>query len=198
MKVYVAHDGKLRVRIGRENLGSESLGPWYGGTGAIRLRQVLDTWFWAYRLDDRGYRGTASLPESEFPRVREHIPSARVIEARGTNLDIRVSEADLLILEGKVVPLRTRVARFGDGIVGLFGDFEVQHLARTKLGLFHLGGDRFNGFRIGPRYTALGEADMPGIVAHLPSARLLRDSLRTIVEVGDADLAKLLGMAEEA
>ena len=49
MKVYIAHDGKLRVRIGRESLGSESLGPWYGGTGAIRLRQVIDGWFRAYR-----------------------------------------------------------------------------------------------------------------------------------------------------
>jgi hypothetical protein len=198
MKVYVAHDGKLRVRIGYESLGSESLGPWYGGTGAIQLRQVLDTWFWAYTLDDHGYRGTAILPEPEFVRVREHIPSACVVEARGRNLDIRISEADLRMLEGKIVPLTTRVARFGDGIVALFGDFEVQHLARTKLGLFHLGGDRFNGFRIGPRYTTLGEADMPGIVAHLPSARLLREGPRAIVEMEDADLAKLLAMAEEA
>jgi hypothetical protein len=107
MKVYVAYDGKLRVRIGKETLGSESLGRWYGGTGAIRLRQVLDTWFWAYRLDDHGYRGTGSLPETEFGRVREHIPSACIVEARGRNLHIRISEADLRTLEGKVVPLRT-------------------------------------------------------------------------------------------
>jgi len=46
MRVYVAHDGGLRVRIGHENLGSASLGPWYGGTGAIRLRQVHGSWFW--------------------------------------------------------------------------------------------------------------------------------------------------------
>jgi hypothetical protein len=100
MKVYVAYDGKLRVRIGHESPGSESLGPWYGGTGAIRLRQVLDTWFWAYRLDDHGYRGTGPLPETEFPRMREHIPSARVVEARGTNLYLRISEGDLRMLEG--------------------------------------------------------------------------------------------------
>ncbi len=70
----MAHDGKLRVRLGQENLGSESLGPWYGGTGAIRLRQVPGGWFRAYRLDDRGYRGTAMLPEAEFHRVQEHVP----------------------------------------------------------------------------------------------------------------------------
>lgn len=66
MKVYVAHDGALRVRIGHETPGSESLGPWYGGTGAVRLRQVADAWFWAYRLDDHADRGTAKLPRDEF------------------------------------------------------------------------------------------------------------------------------------
>jgi len=197
MKVYVAHHGKLRVRIGRENLGSESLGPWYCGTGAIRLRQVLDTWFWAYRLDDQGYRGTSILPPSEFCRVQEHISSARIIEVRGNNLVVSMSEAGLATLQTRIVLLNTRVARLGDA-VAMFGDFEVQHLARAKLGLFHLGGNRFNSFRVGSRYTALDEEDMQGIIAHISSARLLREGHSAVVEVGGADLAMLLRMAEEA
>jgi hypothetical protein len=71
MKVYVAHDGLLRVRIGHEALGSESPGPWYGGTGAVRLRQWHGPHFWAYRLDDHAARGTSRLPEAEFGRVLE-------------------------------------------------------------------------------------------------------------------------------
>ena len=82
MKVYGALDGTLRVRIGHENLGSEALGRWYGGTGAVRLRQVHGTWFWAYRLDGHACRGTSTLPEAEFWRVREHLPSARGHHAR--------------------------------------------------------------------------------------------------------------------
>jgi hypothetical protein len=79
MKVYVAYDGNLRVRIGQENLGSASLGPWYGGTGAIRLRQVHNTWFFVYQLDDHAPRGTSALSETAFERVREHLPSARLV-----------------------------------------------------------------------------------------------------------------------
>ena len=39
---------------------------------------------------------------------------------------------------------------------------------------------------------------MPAIAARLRSARLLREGDMSVVEVGDADLALLLGMAEEA
>ena len=196
MKVYVAHDGNFRVRIGRETLGSESLGPWYGGTGAVRLRQYYDTRFWVYRLDDHGHRGAADLPEAELWRVREHLPSVRAADwAGGTRVD--VSDEDLAALREKVVPLRTRIAEFGDGMVAVFGDFEIHPRYEHSLGLFHLGGRRFNGFR--SRYTAsaLRDGDVPGIAARLPSARLLRDGPKTVVEVNDADLALLLRAAGE-
>ena len=202
MKVFTAHDGKLRVRIGHENLGSESLGPWYGGTGAIRLRQVADDWFWAYRLDGHAYRGTTALPEAEFWRVRKHLPSARVVADfghRSRNLDVRMSDADLRTLRERVAPLCTRVARRGPDLAVVFGDFEIAPAASSDIGLFHLGGRRFNGFRTGHRWIAL-EADdgMPAIAARLPSARLLRERHMSVVEVGDADLALLLGMAGRA
>lgn len=158
---------------------------------------MADTWFWAYQLDDHGYRGTSVLPPSEFGRVQEHIPSAHMADVLGNNLSARMPEADLRMLEGKAAPLRTRVAHIGD-LVAMFGDFEVQHLAPTKLGLFHLGGNRFNGFRVASRYTALDEEDRQGIVAHIPSARLRREGASAIVEVGDADLMMLLGTAREA
>ena len=190
------------MRIGHETLGSESLGPWYGGTGAIRLRQVADDWFWAYRLDDHGYRGTATLPESEFRGVREDLPSARVatdLGHRSRNLDVRVSDHDLRALRERIVPLGSRVARFGPDLAAMFGDFEIAAFASSDIGLFHLGGRRFNAFRTGSRWTALGaEADMPVITARLPSARLLPEGPTSVVEVNDADLARLLGMAEEA
>ncbi|WP_206664809.1 hypothetical protein [Dankookia rubra] len=147
----MAHDGKLRIRIGHETLGSESLGPWYGGTGAIRLRQVADTWFWAYQLDDHGYRGTSILSPSEFWRVQQCVPSARIVDVRGNNLGVRVSEAELATLRGRAVPLTTRVTVLGRGVVAMFGDFEIAPLATSALGLFHLGGNRFNGFRVGSR-----------------------------------------------
>jgi hypothetical protein len=159
---------------------------------------VLDTWFWAYRLDDEGYRGTSSLPQAEFDRVREHIPSARIVSARGSSLDVRVSEADLRMLRGAVVPLSTRIARFGGGIAALFGDFEVPCLAGERLGLYYLGSNCFNGFHIGLSDSVVGEGDMPGIVSHLPSARLQRDGAMAIVEVDEADLAMLLRTAETA
>lgn len=203
MKVFVAHDGKLRVRIGHENLGSESLGPWYGGTGAIRLRQVLDGWFRAYKLDDHGHRGTAALPEGELWRVREHLPGARAMDASWGGLSVQVPENDLRMLHGRVVPLRTRVARFGSDLAAVFGDFELEPAARSGVGLFHLGGRRFNAFRA-PLRTRSGfavldaQSDMPVVAARLPSARLRREGDMAVVEVGDADLALLLGMAEEA
>lgn len=175
MRVFVAHDGALRVRIGKENLGSESLGPWYGGTGAIRLRQVADGWFWAYVLDGHAYRGTATLPEAEFWRVREHLPSARVVTIHGErtrNLDVQVSDADLRMLQERVVPLSTHVARFGTGMVAMFGDFQIDRTAGASLGLFHLGGNRFNAFRTGFRWAALGEVGLPPIAARLPPAAM--------------------------
>jgi hypothetical protein len=202
MRVYRAYDNMLRVRIGQENLGSESLGPWYGGTGAIRLRQVLDTWFWAYGLDDNGYRGTARLPESEFQRIQEHIPSAHIVAPiagdRVRNRDVSISDADLAMLEERVVPLRTRVAPLGDGVAATFGDWQIEVIAQVRLGLFHLGGRRFNGFRIGFRYTTLSKGDLPKIIAQLPSARIVRDRPRTIVEASDTDLARLSATAKEA
>lgn len=200
MKVYVAYDGGLRVRIGHENLGSESLGPWYGGTGAVRLRQVHDGWFWAYVLDGRAYRGTAKPSGVDFERVREHLPSARVVTVHGDrtrNLDVQVSDADLAMLQGRVVPLNTRVARFGTGMVAMFGDFQIDRTAGASLGLFHLGANRFNAFRTGFRYTAMDGGDIGGMVARLPSARLRRGGDMSVVEADDADLATLLGMAEE-
>lgn len=63
--------------------------------------------------------------------------------------------------------------------------------------LVHLGANRFNGFRRGSRYSALSDGDMPGIVPRLPSARLRREGDMSVVEVDDADLALLTGMAEE-
>lgn len=197
MKVFVGCDGKLRVRIGHVDLGSASLGPWYGGTGAIRLLQVSGTRFWAYRLDDHGYRGTAALPEAEFRRVREHMPSAHLVRDGVGTTDVDVSDTDLAALRERVVPLRTRVARFGEGMAALFGDFPIASKDMFSLGLFHLGGRRFNGFRTGFHHTALRDGDMPDIAARLPSARLLRDGPKTVVEVGDPDLALLLGAAEE-
>ena len=200
MKVYIAHDGALRVRIGHESLGSESLGSWYGGAGAIRLRQVHETWFWAYVLDGHAYRGTAKPSGVDFERVRERLPSARVVAIHGDrtrNLDVRVSDADLRMLRGRVVPLNTRVARFGTGMVAMFGDFQIDGTAGASLGLFHLGANRFNGFRTGFRYAALHESDMPGIAARLPSARLRREGDVSVVEVDEAALATLLGMAED-
>ncbi len=162
---------------------------------------MADDWFRAYRLDGHACRGTAALPEAEFWRVREHLPSARVVtdpRSRSRNLDVRVSEADLRMLEGTVVPLRTRVARFGPDLAAMFGDFEIAPAASSDIGLFHLGGNRFNAFRTGSRWAAL-EADdgRPAIAARLPSA-LLREGDMSVVEVGDADLASLLGMAGEA
>lgn len=195
----MAHDGRLRVRIGHENLGSESLGPWYGGTGAVRLRQVLDNWFWAYTLDDHARRGTAGLPEEEFWRVQECIPAARLKHplVRPT-LDIDVPDADLASLTAQAAPLRTRVAQFGPGMVALFGDFQIERVAGAAIGLFRLGGRRFNAFRTdGGRWTALHGRDMPGVVGSLPSARLSPNGPMSIVEMDDADFAGLLEAAEE-
>ena len=200
MKVHIAHDGALRVRIGHENLGSEALGPWYGGAGAIRLRQFHDTWFWAYVLDGRAYRGTATLPEAEFCRVRERLPSARVVTVHGhrtRNLDVQVSGADLAMLREQVAPLSTRVARFAEGMVAMFGDFQIDGTAGASVGLFHLSANRFNAFRTGFRHTAMGGGDIEGMVARLPSARLRHEGDMSVVEVDDADLALLTGMAEE-
>jgi hypothetical protein len=56
MKVYRPYDSMLGVRIGHEKSGAASLRPWYGGIGAIRLRQVLDGRSWAYQLDGHGSR----------------------------------------------------------------------------------------------------------------------------------------------
>ena len=206
MRVFVAHDGKLRVRIGHETLGSESLGPWYGGTGAIRLRQVAADWFWAYRLDDHAYRGTAALPEADFWRVREHLPSARVatdLGERSRNLDVRVPDADLRMLRERVVPLSTRVARFGQDLAAVFGDFGLAPLVGAGVGLFHLGGGRFNAFRTPLRtrsgFAALeADRDMPAIAARLPSARLRREGDMSFVAVDDADLSRLLATAQDA
>ena len=154
------------------------------------------TRFWACRLDDHAYRGTTDLPETELWRVREYLPSVRAADwAGGTRVD--VSEADLAALRERVAPLCTRVARFGESMAALFGDFPMAPKDMFSLGLFHLGGRRFNGFRTGFHHTALRDGDMPGITARLPSARLLRDGPKTVVEVGDPDLALLLGAAEE-
>lgn len=196
MKVYTAHDGKLRVRIGHENLGSESLGPWYGGTGAIRLRQIVDGWFRGYRLDDNGHRGTAALPEADFPLVQEHLPGARIADVSWGSLSLEVPDDDLRMLRERVVPLRTRVARFEDNLAVMFGDFEIAAGAASAVGLFHLGGRRFNAFTTGVRWAALREDGLPVVAAHLPSACLLRNGDMSVVEVSDADLALLLGMAE--
>jgi hypothetical protein len=76
MKVSLEWDDKLRVRIGQV-MDSYSHGPGYGGTGAIRLRQVLDTWFFAYRLDDHASRGTAALQDGDFDIIKAHLPSAQ-------------------------------------------------------------------------------------------------------------------------
>jgi hypothetical protein len=199
MRTYVGHDGMLRVRIGHENLGSESLRPWYGGTGAVRLRQVHDTWFWAYQLDGHADRGTSRLPEGEFRRIQEHIPSAQIAAPVGgervRNIDVEISDADLAMLEERVEPLRTRVAPLGDGVAAIFGDWQIEAMTQVRLGLFHLGGQRFNGFRTGFRYTALRKADMTTIIAQLPSARLLRDGPQTTVEVNEDDLARLVATA---
>ncbi len=115
---------------------------------------MADDWFWAYRLDGHACRGTAALPEAEFWRVREHLPSARVVTDlghRSRNLDVRVSDRDLRMLRERVVPLSTRVARLGPGLAAMFGDFEIAAVASSDIGLFHLGGLRFYGFRTGHR-----------------------------------------------
>jgi hypothetical protein len=83
-------------------------------------------------------------------------------------------------------------------MVAMFGDFAIDRVASASVGLFHLGGRRFNGFGTGFRWSALDKADMPGVVARLPSARLAREGHRSIIEVDDADLAALRGMAGEA
>ncbi len=75
---------------------------------------------------------------------------------------------------------------------------------RSGIGLFHLGGRRFNAFRTpvrtgGSRFAALdADADMPVVAGRLPSVRLRREGHVSVVEVDDADLALLLGMAAEA
>jgi len=113
-------------------------------------------------------------------------------------LDIDVPQADLAALRAQAAPLRTRVARFGGGLVAMFGDFQIEATIDASLGLFHLGGRRFNGFSTGFQYGALDAIDMPGVVARLPSARLVRDGHRSTIEVSGGDLALLLKMAEEA
>jgi hypothetical protein len=210
VRVYTdAYDGALRVRIGEERLGSASLGPWFGGTGAVRLIQIHKTWFWAYRLDAHAPRGTSRLPEAEFGRVLEHLPSARILRGTPRSLDVEVSEADLAVLRSQVVPLSTRVARLGagDGRVGsvasvmaMFGDFDLALSGRAARVLFHLDGRRFLAFRlIGGRVQGgLNEGDMAAVAAHVPSARLLREGERSLVEVDDADFAALQAMAQEA
>lgn len=133
--------------------------------------------------------------------MREHLPSARVVTVHGDrtrNLDVQVSGADLAMLRGRVVPLTTRVARFGTGMVAMFGDFQIDGTAGASLGLFHLGANRFNAFRTGFRCAAMDGGDTEGMVARLPSARLRREGDMSVVEVDDADLATLLGMAGDA
>ncbi|MGG5824011.1 hypothetical protein [Falsiroseomonas sp. HW251] len=191
MKVYRAYDRLLRVRIGHELLGSESLGSWYGGTGAIRLRQLRDGWFHAYQLDVNGYRGSSTLPGAEFARVQAEIPSARVVGESGINLDVRISDDDVRNLEGAVLPLLTRIARLDGGVVAMFGDFQIAPVADARIGLFHLGGTRLNGFRIGFRYTALRQRDLAEVAAHLPSARLIREGQQTMIDVSEAELIRL-------
>ena len=117
------------------------------------------------------------------------------MDASGGGLSVQVPEDDLRMLLDRVVPLRTRVARFSEGMAALFGDFQVEHAAGASSGLFHLGGNRFNAFRTGSRWSALDPGGMAPIAARLPSARLGREGDMSVVEVGDADLALLLRMA---
>ena len=147
MKVFVAHDDALRVRIGKENLGSESLGPWYVGTGAIRLRQVHGDRFRAYRLDaaDTAARRPSRRPSSGM------CASTCPGRASGVrlSLDVDVPEDALAASKARAVPLRTRLARLGKGAVAMFGDFQTERAAGAPSGLFHLGGDRLTAFRTG-------------------------------------------------
>jgi len=93
MKVFLEWDDKQRVRIGQEHLDSHSHGPGYGGTGAIRLQQVMDRWFFAYRLDDHAPRGTAALHDGDFNIIKAHLPSAQKAGPQLTG--IIISEEDL-------------------------------------------------------------------------------------------------------
>lgn len=194
MKVCRAHDELLRVRIGLENLGTESLGAWYGGTSAIRLRQIHDTWWWAYKLDDLGHRGTSNLTHAEFEMVRQQVPSATIKASVGRNLEFTMSSEDLQRLESQIVELETKMAKFGDDIAVLFGDFDIRALRRPEIGLFHLIGNRFNGFRPSFHYEALRDDDLPAINRHLPSATLVREGPQTLIEVDDGDIAMLMEM----
>jgi hypothetical protein len=93
MLVFVGYDDRLRVRIGKEHLDSFSHGSGYGGTGAIRLLQVNATWFFAYRLDDEGYRGTSQLRADDFANIQSYLPSVRIQHQQLTG--IAISEDDL-------------------------------------------------------------------------------------------------------
>jgi hypothetical protein len=87
------------------------------------------------------------------------------------------------------------VARLGEVAV-MFGDFELAPFAAARLGLFHLGGGRFNAFRAGFDFDALGEGDMAAIAARVPSARLRQHGEQALVEVDADDLARLRAIAE--
>lgn len=91
MLVFIGYDDCLRVRIGKEHLDSFSHGPGYGGTGAIRLRQVSGTWFFAYRLYDHGYRGTADLQPGDLKEIQKYFPSAH----HKVDWGLTISENDL-------------------------------------------------------------------------------------------------------
>src|ERR1700722_2915943 len=115
MKVFVGYDGRLRIRIGQENLGSESIGAWYGGAGAIRIIQFHDKTFWPYVLDPTVHRGTSDLPKTEFDRIKEHLPSAKFgARLGGSSVEIKISADDLAMLHARVTQLSTRLVRFGD------------------------------------------------------------------------------------
>jgi hypothetical protein len=203
MKVFVGHDGKIRVRIGQENLGSESLGVWYGGSGAIRLRQFIDRNFGCYVLDPTVHRGTRDLPDFEFDRIKQHLPSAQFGNRfGGSSVDIRISLDDFAMLQASVTQLSTRLVRFGDALTVTFGDFSIWVAHLPGLSLFHLGDNSFLGFRKGTRsegyeFSTLREDDMDVITSHLGSARLMKDQGRTLVDLGEDDVAKLVGMAEQ-
>ena len=206
----VTYNNKLTIRIGYENLSEESLGSWYGGTGAIRIRQELGSWFYAYELDaNEPYGGIRSLSKKSIKLLEEkysfyNFGAREAYPNRSGNRivsDFDLSGDQLNDLKIKSTPLSTRITDVDDSIRVMFGDFCMYAADDMDICLFHWKDNIFNCFQpwhssggIDFRNVSIDECSY--ILSIFPSAKFNKTKNQTFMILPDSDLVELSLKAE--
>ena len=200
MRIIRNCNHKLEIRIGFPNLGNESLGPWYGGDNAIRVKQFHDIMFSAYALDSSpDGDGTRCATKADFKSIAGYFPSIqgqpmnRLITKSSDYVyfDIAKPELDALMI---CVSERATTTCYQHNILVMFGDFDF-YTTMDNVGttLFHWGGNTFNAFVHHGRtsFAAIEATERKEIRREFPSATFKRVNQQVFVTLSDCDVVML-------